>query len=264
MPSIPKASYIIPYRSSQDPLRYQNLLAVLHCLSHIDELEIILVEQSTQPSLSTSKIDCQQHVVILNDKPFNRSRCFNEGVRHAKSPIVILGDADIVMYSQEMQRCIEACNTSFDAVNPYGQVVDLTLAESAKFKDNLVFDDSWSKKEGRKDICFCGGIVLYRKQFYEQLGGFDERFEGWGGEDNGMSVKTQKSIEYNLLPGKVIHEYTNFTAYHLWHEKPAMTTYGHTSYDKNRRLSDEYYSFKKKDIENLIAEQERQFKQKEK
>ena len=39
----------------------------------------------------------------------------------------------------------------------------------------------------------CGGVVLFQRQFLARLGGWDERFLGWGGEDDAMDIKVQRS-----------------------------------------------------------------------
>ena len=39
----------------------------------------------------------------------------------------------------------------------------------------------------------CGGLVLFQRQVLAQLGGWDERFLGWGGEDDAMDVKVRRA-----------------------------------------------------------------------
>jgi GT2 family glycosyltransferase len=54
-----------------------------------------------------------------------------------------------------------------------------------------------------------GGSVAIAKDAYKSIGGFDEEFNGWGGEDNEFWDRclTRKVYDYAYLP-----------VVHLWHE----------------------------------------------
>src|SRR5262249_45492635 len=54
---------------------------------------------------------------------------------------------------------------------------------------------------------FKGGTLAIRRETYFQLGGFDEGFVGWGGEDNEMydRCRTAAGYPYGYLP--LVHLY---------------------------------------------------------
>ena len=55
----------------------------------------------------------------------------------------------------------------------------------------------------------CGALVLFRREFYMLLGGWDERFLGWGGEDNAMDIKVARAqiqpLVLNIADGFHLH-----------------------------------------------------------
>lgn len=59
-------------------------------------------------------------------------------------------------------------------------------------------------------ICWCGGAVVRRDDF-ERVGGYDERFDGWGGPDIAFG------LTMNALVGPVRR--IEGSALHLWHPR---------------------------------------------
>ena len=58
-----------------------------------------------------------------------------------------------------------------------------------------------------------------RRNLYNALGGFDERYLGWGAEDDAITVKLQRmTTELAVLEGRA--------AVHLWHERGDLATFG--------------------------------------
>jgi predicted glycosyltransferase involved in capsule biosynthesis len=55
-------------------------------------------------------------------------------------------------------------------------------------------------------------IVIYRKESIFRIGGWNERFIGWGGEDNYQEFKTKNLISW--VENKC-------RCYHLWHTRPS-------------------------------------------
>ncbi len=75
-------------------------------------------------------------------------------------------------------------------------------------------------------MSFCGGLFLMRRGTYEDLGGFDERFLGWGGEDDAMTSKLSRLVKCSGVA-------RNQIAYHLWHERSRASRYFHPHYQQN-------------------------------
>ena len=71
-----------------------------------------------------------------------------------------------------------------------------------------------------------------RRNLYNALGGFDERYLGWGAEDDAITVKLQRmTTELAVLEGRA--------AVHLWHERGDLATFGNAHYPNNLRMLQE-------------------------
>lgn len=242
-----KASYIITFRKDHGR-RLANLIAVLDWLSWFQDMEVVLVEQDAVYTLEDVKLPSNCGVVFArNAGPFNKAWGFNVGYRHAGGNVLAFGDADMIMKRGALAACFEACRRRSDAINPYDNMIDLTPEES-----EIIFQGNYDvevtrrieelNRTGKGEFtCFCGGIFLIRRTAFEVLGGFDERFLGWGGEDDAMTLKLLKVIQN-------IETKHDETAYHLWHERSRSAMYGHAHYQNNLRLIAEYRFCLKDDL----------------
>lgn len=233
----PSASYVIPFRMG-DSVRLQNLQAVIEWVSKMDELEIIVVEQDEQPSFENIQSEGVNYVYQHATGLFNKSRAINEGAKHATSNVLVLADADMILDHTALDLCIQACSDHVDAVNPYTHLVDLSEQERLSFiqsralptKEALTLSDR--QKEGEV-LCFCGGIYLMKKQVFQDVGGMDEAFQGWGGEDDAMSIKLNTLNISQLIKHSQL-------AYHLWHQRDLNDRYQHVNYQANLSLLKRY------------------------
>lgn len=82
-------------------------------------------------------------------------------------------------------------------------------------------------------IAYAGGAFLITRAAFVHVGGWDERFRGWGGEDDAMSYKIERArlsgIELDRRP-----------ALHLHHARSQATTFGHQHYASNCALLESY------------------------
>ena len=100
-----------------------------------------------------------------------------------------------------------------------------------------------NRKKAGEYLCFSGGITLFKKTFYEKVGGFDERFEGWGAEDDAMDIKI-KAITSQIITIE------DQLAYHLWHPRNAQRK-NNFYYKKNSQLLRAYYRMERADFITL-------------
>jgi len=222
-------SYIICYRHNSE--RFKNLSRILDWLDKFENIEVIVVEQDDSSKLSIIekyKFDIN-HIFTFSNYPFNRSWAFNVGLKESNSEIVIFGDSDLICDVEQFNFSLKELETS-DCVSPYKSVLDLTKEES-----ELDIED-WKKIErpgrGETDnqkINLTGGIVLYKKSSILKIGGWDENFIGWGGEDDWQSRKTILFLKFKEMP---------FRCYHLFHEKvvPDLRFYQRTLYILNQLM----------------------------
>jgi len=236
-----QASYIITWRESADADRRANLLTVLAWLARTPELEVIVVEQDDAPHLDDKLPDPHsKYIFAYNPGPFNKGWGFNVGVRQASTSIFAFGDADVIVEGA-LAQCIAHCQQGYRAVKPYRRLLDLTSEETAvvrtgdfDFEPPRPADVAARNREPKGEfVVFCGGLFFIRSDAFRHLGGWDERFVGWGGEDDAMTYKLERArlsaVELDERP-----------ALHLWHRRTAETTSGQPFYAANRALLDDY------------------------
>lgn len=207
-----KFSYIIGFRHSNDRLR--NLKSVLKWSQNFD-CEMIVVESDVISKISNLQLEYNfQHIFVDNSLPYNRSWMYNIGYKHSVNNYFLFGDADLIMNATELKTSISLLN-EFDCVNPYSEVIDLNNEETLHYleKENISFLNSINRG-GRRGVNMCGGLVAFTRKGFEKVGGWDENFWGWGGEDDFMTIKTQHFLSYKNCRNK---------CYHLKHEDADKT-----------------------------------------
>ena len=239
-----KIPYILTWRDGEDASRRANLFAVLEWLAGYPQFEPVLVEQDSVPRLDGGlpHPGCR-HVFAYNPGPFNKSWGLNVGFSHTQGMWMAFADADIVL-GDVLGGSIEYLDKGYQALKPYRRLIDLDEAESARVRGgefDFVPDRRGAapNREGVGErIVFAGGVFLIARAAFARLGGWDERFRGWGGEDNAMSWR----IERARLPAL---ELDTRAALHLAHPRSQATTFGQPHYAANcallescRRLED--------------------------
>ncbi len=231
-------TYIIGYRHKLE--RLNNLKKVLEWLSGFKGIEIIIVEQDRSSKLPAYSLKGFRYIFTKSDLPFNRSWAFNVGLKNSSSQVIGFGDSDLVMDPQKFIDSIKLLE-QYDCVSPYSQVIDLEPQESNLPLSNL----NQINRPGRGEsdiqrINLTGGIVLYRKDAIQRIGGWDESFLGWGGEDDFQTMKTKMFLKWIENPGKV---------FHLYHDKvkPDMIYY-----QRNLNLLNQLIKLQQEDIRKYI------------
>jgi hypothetical protein len=184
-------------------------------------LEIIVVEQGPEETLRRElPADVRYiHDPGLNGQPFNKSRALNVGAREARGEFLLIHDGDFVVPCNYVSSIVDRLKSS-DAIRPARFIFYLSRASSEeyettrRFPEQPVFDyvaQNTPTPMAMKSSC------------YRAIGGHDESFIGWGGEDvEFLSRLRMRSIaEGGYLP--VIH---------LWHPAAPNKTSGH----RNRQL----------------------------
>jgi hypothetical protein len=210
-------SFILTYRYADDPARRRNLEVVLAWLREFPLAEIIVVEQDVAPTLGDLAFPSNaRQMFAYNPGPFNKSWGFNVGWRASRGSILVFGDADVVCSS--LPAAITACRSGVPAVRPFVRVVDLDEAQSVALHENLsrLADPAFGSSAAERSAAgehspFCGALIVFQRSYFELLGGWDERFVGWGGEDDAMTVKLERAA----IPRRAI----DATAYHLRHRR---------------------------------------------
>lgn len=175
--------------------------------------------------------------------PYSKSEAVNNAFKKSTREILIIMDSDILIDIESLNTAISIVD-KYKFILPYNKLVRLDEKSTEKILNKEMFNiedidinnNSIIKEESR----MVGGIYVTTKEVYKNIGGFDERFRGWGGEDDAVL----SCVKY--IYGKY-HRLDNIL-YHLYHTRQ------HQSVEcriKNLEILKNNY-FNKNNIENTI------------
>jgi N-terminal domain of galactosyltransferase len=229
-PGAARVNVIIPFRDAERGGRTRNLLACLRALRDqdfpADAVRVVVVETDTEPrtrDLVSPLAD--RHLHGYKDGLFNKSWAVNLGLRDGGEPgapdtpqLTCVLDADVLV-----ERSFLTVNISrFDRGGH-----DAHLA----YRDMLSLDGPSSDHAIRArldsgaaepDLTALRGLLLRetpgaclwaRTEALHRIGGFDERFEGWGGEDDDVSGRLARACAMVRFDDPLLH---------LHHPRPQM------------------------------------------
>lgn len=236
-----------------DPARLSNLVAVTGRMRRdFPEAEIVVVEQGDAPVLRGDDFPGMTIRFVDNPQAFNKSWGMNVAYRCSTGDVLVVCDADILLDRDTLERTIQACATELDAARPYSRLIDMTREQaqayctSGELPAMPADGHGYDRTHAGESICFAGGVFVIRRAFYERLGGMDERFRGWGGEDDAMSQKLTRL-------GHRVAIARNALAWHLWH--PRESRYDHDHYAGNVALLQSYRAMDDTALAGLCAVQ---------
>jgi hypothetical protein len=181
----PQISVLIGHRGTE---RLPLLLATLESLADQEEvtLECLVIEQDTTPRIGAALPAWVRHIhapLAEPEAPYNRSNTFNVGAGAARSPVLLLHDNDMLVPRGYARRILQRMGNGYAVVNPKRFIFYLHQQHS-----QAVLNHGAAYDEVPADYIVqnleAGGSMAITADAYKRLGGMDEEFRGWGGEDN--------------------------------------------------------------------------------
>ncbi|AIE74670.1 MULTISPECIES: glycosyltransferase family A protein [unclassified Synechocystis] len=220
----PEISIIVGVRGKSRLPQFFACLASLEAQEAID-IEVIVIEQSWEKEFEKilpQNIRYFHQNIPTPDIPYNRSWAFNFGVKQARGKYVVLHDADMLAPKQFARSIADVLDKGIDAVRPPRLIFYLDQFTSKHIQDKHQLPD---KLTISKIIANNRTPVATTKEAYLNIGGHDEAFWGWGGEDDEFMdrLRTLNIAEGGWLP--IIH---------LWHPVAPKKASG----DRNAQLCD--------------------------
>ena len=194
LPTYNRVSVVMAFRGREDG-RFEGLKKCIRSLREQTlDCYIILVEQDKIP-VHQAELEplVDSYLFTYSPAMFNKSWAFNCGVMIAPDDLIFLHDCDLLVPRNYVRESIRLLGTR-DITLPWAKILYLTEESSKQYPGgNPKVSSIVTSHQG------VGGSILVRKQFYLRIGGMDERFEGWGHEDNAFYVKAIKLGRMNRV-----------------------------------------------------------------
>lgn len=203
----PRVSFVVGHRGAE---RIPLLLATLRSIGAQEgvAIECIVVEQAEESILGELLPGWVRHIHSPPPEsamPYSRSWAFNVGAREARGECLILHDNDILVprrYAAEASRVLE---DGFDAA----RVQRLLFYLDPEDTEALTSTRAAPTRPPLQVVQNCeGGTLVVKRDVYWSVGGHDESFVGWGGEDNEF---------LDRLRTRILHDHAYLPFLHLHH-----------------------------------------------
>lgn len=163
--------------------------------------------------------------------PFNRSKAINS-VAGGRWDIAVIADSDTFVPLPQLVQAIDTAQSTRCAVSALTAVAELSRECTETMLNGTVSPLTFHIDTIRtKELETQSSVLVVPRTIWDHVGGFDERFQGWGGEDNAFwKAITLMQSEPKRVTG---------LAYHLWHP-PAPDKHRGLNYKRNLALWGRY------------------------
>lgn len=180
--------------------------------------------------------DCEIVVgVDSKSQPFSRSSARNDGVAKSTGEILAIADADTVANPEFLHSAFELAH-ELPWVFPYRVYYNLNSKHTRHLLQvrNLGILERPEVSQCEHAIPSVGGIFFLKRKDFLEMGGYDERFVGWGYEDDAfyLAADTILGRHETVVGGWVAH---------LWHLASNNDRFGQPAIAVNRGLYDRYF-----------------------
>lgn len=140
--------------------------------------------------------------------PFNRAAAINTAAREAGDwDVAVVADGDVVCNPDQLRQAIDRARETGRMTLAYSRYIGLREPMTARILDG--FDGSWLPGAELKMASHVSSLVAVPRSLFDEVGGFDERFVGWGHEDVAFAATCR------VLGGGI--ERIEGDVWHLWH-----------------------------------------------
>jgi len=195
--------------------RLSNLKFILDemCSQHIQN--VYVCEQGNNTTDVKQLVDnygfANHHEIIINTDRFNKSKLINIAVSKTSSDLIWLLDGDVYLNYKYVQTHTP---DYIDFLRPFDKIVLLGEQETADLKETSrikLSDRQYDSYQGYGKYS-----MIVRRSLFDSIGGFDERYEGWGFQDLDFVKK---------IPASANKGHTDNLGFHLFHDRQPLSNY---------------------------------------
>lgn len=227
----PRTSVLIPFGDRDRGLRLRNVIACLRALRDQapapGQVTVTVIEADSSPRCrEVIEPLTDRYVYVRKDDLFNKSWVVNVGLQAAGSPaerdgphLTCVLDADILVDRHFLARNIARfAEPGHGAHLPFRWSLSLDEpATSHAITRRVLRRAATVGQAALRGLLLRdspGACLWARTGLLHEIGGFDERFEGWGGEDDDVVARLGRLTAVGRFGDEILH---------MNHPRPAMT-----------------------------------------
>jgi hypothetical protein len=204
----PEVTFIVGQRGLA---RLPLLLATLRTLAAQQgaRVECVLVEQAPRAEVRAELPRWVRHVLTpppAGETRYSRAWAFNVGARLARGALLVFHDGDILAPAGYARALLDARAQGGEAIDLKRFLFELSPAQSAAACQGRLTPLRGPLLRVLQNAQ--GGTLAVERAAFFELGGFDESFVGWGGEDNEF---------WERAALRRVHPWGRLPFVHLWH-----------------------------------------------
>lgn len=148
--------------------------------------------------------------------PWSRGAALNAAAAEAGDwDVAVIADADTIP-PQGLETAVGVAHAFDGGIRPHDHLYRLTPSGSLRVAAAGI---EGIEQRHIMDTYPGGGLMVVARTAWDKVGGFDERFVGWGHEDSAFGIQLVVHASWDRLPG---------VAYHLWHPDAPKRTREYT------------------------------------
>lgn len=222
----PRVSFVIGHRGERRLPLLQATLASIAAQREV-AVECIVVEQSARPELAgriPSWIRTIHTPIASDELPYNRSWAFNVGANASTAPLLVLHDNDFLVPASYARELVRRHDEGWEVIDLKRAMIYLDQKSTEEIMDSGRVTPRAEVERVTQNLNAGGSLGVDRETYFE-MGGFDEDFVGWGGEDNEFweRAETRRCWTFAYLP-----------LIHLWHPRQPEKAAGQLSEAQKR------------------------------
>lgn len=166
--------------------------------------------------------------------PFNRSKAINTAAKDAGEwDVALIADSDTISDLAALKVGAEIAAAHKLMINCHDLRIMLTENATTQILDRKAGPiKGWQRRGFVERIWYesPSSSVIVRRDLWDRVGGFDEKFVGWGHEDSAFRYACETIADAPMLRVAA-------NAYHLWHpESPEVSRRSRTRMDNMARM----------------------------
>lgn len=217
--------------------RIENLNAIIDYYgSNVKDCKFIFIEDDKEHNKAFDSVKflkkSTSFCFVKNDSTYYRTRALNIGMKLAKTDVVVSLDTDCIVKIDSLMKCYDELMKECVVAWPYnGYFIDVAEPIRSQFinihKTHQYLLDQLDKNYKMpltgvykqflvrctdNDHLGTGGIVMFNREKFLSIGGYNENFIGWGCEDNEIVSRV------NILGKKHFRDTDESSiCFHLYH-----------------------------------------------